>query len=39
MKKKRDNRKLIVRIVAIVCAALMLGSIFLVAIYAGSGAS
>lgn len=37
MKKKRDNRKLIVRIVAIVCAALMVGSIFLVAIYANMG--
>ena len=38
MRKKRDSRKLIVRIVAIVCAALMVGSIFLVAIYASSGA-
>ena len=38
MKKKRDTRKLAVRIVAVVCAALMLGSIFLVAIYAGSNA-
>ena len=38
MKKKRDSRKLIIRIVAIVCAALMVGSIFLVAIYANMGA-
>lgn len=38
MKKKRDNRKLIVRIVAIVCAALMVGSIFAVVIYANVGA-
>ena len=38
MKKKKNNRKLIIRIVAIVCAALMLGSVFLVAIYASSGA-
>ena len=37
--KKKDKRKLIVRIVASVCAVLMVGSIFLVAIYASSGTS
>lgn len=38
MKKKKDNRKLIVRIVAIICAALMVGSIFAVVIYSNIGA-
>ncbi len=38
MKKKKDKRQLIVRIVAIVCAALMLASVFAVVIYANVGA-